>query len=279
MLPDRNIQSISEIICQDLDQQVDRYIRSGYRMAMILPSDAPREVLMTRDSEFVKLKSKNRQRLGNVEWVTGRAGMKYRDLIPDRLGGKLIASHIRIVNGGELPDSVHYHKIDFQVIYCLKGSINVVYEGQGPPFWLRPGDCILQPPEIRHRVLNAEAGSEVIEITSPAEHETWFDHDLELPTSASTPGRIFGTQQFLLHRDDEESWESITEDKMLFTETNIGNAGRNAPFVSTLRSSDAKEEVVIVADSGKLDLTILIGGRGLRLQTAVNQQLDRNTTS
>ena len=33
------------------------------------------------------------------EWVVGRAGMEYRDLIPGRLGGRLIASHIRITRG------------------------------------------------------------------------------------------------------------------------------------------------------------------------------------
>ena len=33
-------------------------------------------------------------------WVIGRAGMQYRDLIPSRLGGSIIASHIRIPDGG-----------------------------------------------------------------------------------------------------------------------------------------------------------------------------------
>ena len=32
-------------------------------------------------------------------WVIGRAGMHYRDLIPGRLGGSIIASHIRIPEG------------------------------------------------------------------------------------------------------------------------------------------------------------------------------------
>ena len=36
-------------------------------------------------------------------WVIGRAGMNYRDLVPDRLGGAMIASHIRIPDGGPVP--------------------------------------------------------------------------------------------------------------------------------------------------------------------------------
>ncbi|MDN5788903.1 MAG: cupin, partial [Pseudorhodobacter sp.] len=37
-------------------------------------------------------------------WVIGRAGMQYRDLVPSRLGGAIIASHIRIPDGGPVPD-------------------------------------------------------------------------------------------------------------------------------------------------------------------------------
>ena len=38
----------------------------------------------------------------------GRAGMLYRDLIPGRLGGRYIASHIVIAEGGPVADWVHY---------------------------------------------------------------------------------------------------------------------------------------------------------------------------
>ncbi len=40
-------------------------------------------------------------------WVIGRAGMEYRDLVPSRLGGAMIASHIRVPDG-PVPDMVHY---------------------------------------------------------------------------------------------------------------------------------------------------------------------------
>ena len=86
-------------------------------------------------------------------WGIGRAGMHYRDLIPDRLGGRYIASHIRILKGGPVPDYVHHHHILFQLIYCYKGWVRVVYEDQGVPFLMHPGDCVLQPPHIRHQVL------------------------------------------------------------------------------------------------------------------------------
>jgi catechol 2,3-dioxygenase-like lactoylglutathione lyase family enzyme len=51
----------------------------------------------------------------------GRAGMIYRDLIPGRLGGRFIASHIAIPQGGPVADWVHYHLIRFQMIFCRRG--------------------------------------------------------------------------------------------------------------------------------------------------------------
>ena len=44
----------------------------------------------------------------------GRAGLLYRDLLPDRLGGRVIASHIRVESEGPIPDYVHFHRVAFQ---------------------------------------------------------------------------------------------------------------------------------------------------------------------
>ncbi len=62
--------------------------------------------------------------------------MHYRDLIPSRLGGSIIASHIRIPDGGPVPDMVHFHKVGFQLIFCYRGWVDVVYEDQGGPIRL-----------------------------------------------------------------------------------------------------------------------------------------------
>ena len=68
---------------------------------------------------------------GGSDWHTGRVDMQYHDLIPDRHGGRFIVSHIRIPEGGPVPDYVHHHKIHFQMIFCYKGWVKVVYEDQG----------------------------------------------------------------------------------------------------------------------------------------------------
>ncbi len=130
-------------------------------------------------------------------WVIGRAGMHYRDLIPTRLGGAMIASHIRIPDGGPVPDMVHFHKVGFQLIFCIKGWVDVVYEDQGGPIRLNAGDCFIQPPEIRHRVLTASDGIEVIEIGVPADHVTEIEHEMNLPTPYFRPDREWQGQRFV----------------------------------------------------------------------------------
>ncbi|MFM8856093.1 MAG: cupin domain-containing protein [Actinomycetota bacterium] len=133
-------------------------------------------------------------------WHTGRAGMNYRDLVPDRQGGAVIASHIRIPGAGPVSDYVHFHDIAFQLIFCRRGQVTVVYEDQGEPFVLTAGDCVTQPPRIRHRVLESSDDLEVIEIGYPAEHITRADPSISLPTATFDPSRSWDGQTFVRHR-------------------------------------------------------------------------------
>ncbi len=136
----------------------------------------------------------------------GRAGMIYRDLIPSRLGGAVVASHIAIPDGGPVADWVHFHKVRFQMIFCRRGWVRLVYEDQGEPFILAAGDCVLQPPRIRHRVLESSENLEVVELGCPALHETLADHDMELPNGRLDPDRDFSGQVFLRHVAAETPW-------------------------------------------------------------------------
>ncbi len=168
-------------------------------------------------------------------WGVGRAGMLYRDLIPDRLGGALIASHIRIPDGGPVPDQVHFHKIGFQLIFCHRGWVRVVYEDQGPPFVLEAGDCVIQPPEIRHRVLEASDGLEVVEVGTPAEHMTRMDHAMELPTPRLRPERDFAGTRFVRHRLAVAKWTAFRIPGFEHRETGIGAATGGIAGVSVAR--------------------------------------------
>jgi catechol 2,3-dioxygenase-like lactoylglutathione lyase family enzyme len=156
----------------------------------------------------------------------GRAGMLYRDLIPSRLGGRYIASHIALPHGGPVADWVHFHKIAVQMIFCRRGWARLVYQDQGEPFLFEAGDCVLQPPLIRHRVLETSAGFEVVEVSSPALHETLADHDLPLPNGGLNPARNFSGQRFHHGVASETSWTPKTGVEARETGLAQASAGR-----------------------------------------------------
>lgn len=171
----------------------------------------------------------------DTQWGVGRAGMRYRDLLPERHGGAFIASHFRILDGGPVPDYVHFHKFRFQTIFCRKGWVRVVYEGQGDPFVMYAGDCVLQPPENRHRVLESSAGAEVVELGTPAEHITMADHNLALPTPELYPQRDFSSQRFVRHVAAEATWSPWRMDGFEMRDTGIAAATAGLAGVRVLR--------------------------------------------
>ncbi len=190
----------------------------------------PDIILPPEKQSFVLTKLTN-----DSDWVVGRAGMRYRDLIPDRQGGRFIASHIQIPDGGPVPDYVHFHRIRFQLIFCYKGWVKVVYEDQGEPFILEAGDCVLQPPLIRHRVLESSAALEVIEIGCPAEHETFADSSMVLPTAEINPERDFSGQKFVRHIAKNAVWKDWRIDGFESRDSGIGNATAGLAGVNVVR--------------------------------------------
>ncbi|MEL6549961.1 MAG: cupin domain-containing protein [Pseudomonadota bacterium] len=204
---------------------------SGTRVE-IAPLAAP-VVMPATQHDFVV-----RRLADQAPWVIGRAGMQYRDLIPSRLGGSIIASHIRIPDGGPVPDMVHYHSIGFQLIFCYRGWVDLVYEDQGEPFRLHAGNCVIQPPEIRHRVLYASDNIEVIEIGVPAEHVTTIDHEMELPTAALRPERDWDGQRFVHHRAEGAAWQPFRLPGYESRDTTIADHTGGVAHVHVVRRGD-----------------------------------------
>jgi hypothetical protein len=95
---------------------------------------------------------------------------------------------------------------------------------------------VLQPPGIRHRVLEASAGLEVIEIGSPAEHATHADHALSLPTAAHRPERAFGGQRFVRHVARDAPWQHGPAPGFEFRDTGIAAATRCLADVRVVRA-------------------------------------------
>lgn len=213
-----------ERVCADLNAAIAQAEGEGYRLDIIYPADDPHDAILSGPGGQLRLTTNPGAPRPSDELPpfqseftltgaddaggAGRAGMLYRDLIPSRLGGRYIASHIRIPGGGPVADWVHYHRIGFQMIAVRSGWVRVVYQDQGEPFVMRAGDVVLQPPGIRHRVLESGDDLEVIEIGAPALHETFADHDMVLPTGTVDAQRQFGGQHFLRHIAADTPWAS-----------------------------------------------------------------------
>ena len=205
-------------------------------------------------------------RAADAEWGTGRAGMLYRDLIPGRQGGRFIASHIRIPQGGPVPDYEHYHRVRFQLIYARRGWVRVVYEDQGPPFVMHAGDCVLQPPQIRHRVLESSPGLEVIELGCPAEHETRADLELALPNPAVQRERVFGGQRFVHHRAADAAWKPWRISGFEARDTGIAAATGGLASVQVARSAGPAEPEPFEHGAELLFWFVLAGRLALRCE-------------
>lgn len=111
----------------------------------------------------------------DAEFKTGlRAYAAYRDLLTDKATGGAVLSHVIRLIGKCDPKVVsipHYHGVQFQMIYMLKGWMIGEYEGQGRVKMIA-GSCWIQPPGIRHQVIDYSDGCEMIEIILPANFDT-----------------------------------------------------------------------------------------------------------
>lgn len=191
-------------------------------------------------------------------WVIGRAGMHYRDLVPDRLGGAVIASHIRIPDGGPVPDMVHYHKVGFQLIFCVNGWVDVLYEDQGGLRRLTPGDCFIQPPEIRHRVVESSDDCQVVEIGVPAEHVTEIDHDMTLPTPHLRPDREWQGQRFVHNLAKDADWQPAHLPGFIARDTTINANTKGVAGVQVLRRGDGA--TAWTSHDADIHFTFVMGG-------------------
>jgi hypothetical protein len=102
-----------------------------------------------------------------------RSYAKYRDLgIAAATNGLAVAHVIKMVPPCDpaVVSKRHYHDVDFQMIYVLKGWIKGEYDGEVAT--MREGSCWLQPPKIKHTVLDYSPDCELLEIILPADFAT-----------------------------------------------------------------------------------------------------------
>jgi hypothetical protein len=99
---------------------------------------------------------------------------KYRDLGLSRATHGMVQAHvIRLLPPfrREEVSKRHYHDVEFQMVYVLKGWIETELKGQGA-IVMKEGSCWIQPSGIEHAVLGYSDNCEVLEIVLPADFKT-----------------------------------------------------------------------------------------------------------
>jgi hypothetical protein len=103
-----------------------------------------------------------------------RTYAQYRDLGLAPATGGIVQAHVIRFIPPFRPEQVstpHFHDVDFQMIYVLKGWLKSEFEGEGAHTF-HAGSCWIQPPRIKHTVLGYSDDCEVLEIVLPADFET-----------------------------------------------------------------------------------------------------------
>ncbi len=98
----------------------------------------------------------------------------YRDLgIAPATGGMVQAHVIRMTKPFSADEVAipHYHDVEFQMVFVLKGWFSSEFEGQGVHTF-HAGSCWIQPPKIKHTVMGYSDDCELLEIVLPADFET-----------------------------------------------------------------------------------------------------------
>jgi hypothetical protein len=103
-----------------------------------------------------------------------RAYAQYRDLgVAEASQGLARAHVIRLIgpcNPAEV-SKLHFHDVDFQMVYVLKGWVKTYMEGQGETL-MKEGSSWTQPPRIKHLIMDYSDDVELLEIILPAEFKT-----------------------------------------------------------------------------------------------------------
>jgi mannose-6-phosphate isomerase-like protein (cupin superfamily) len=103
-----------------------------------------------------------------------RAYAHYRDLgVAAASNGVAQAHVIRLIgpcNPAEV-SKLHFHDVEFQMVYVLKGWIKTYLEGQGETL-MKAGSAWTQPPRVKHLIMDYSDDVELLEVILPAEFKT-----------------------------------------------------------------------------------------------------------
>ena len=135
------------------------------------PAAKPKPVKKARPKQTIAI-SHHREEDFKADGL--RTYAKYRDLgIADATHG-LAQAHVIRLQGPCNPAEVsklHYHDVEFQMVYVLKGWVKTYMEGQGETL-MKEGSAWTQPPRTKHLIMDYSDDVELLEVILPAEFKT-----------------------------------------------------------------------------------------------------------
>jgi uncharacterized cupin superfamily protein len=144
-------------------------------------SNARKPIKAKRASPVAKAKARPKQRIAishhreeDFKADGLRTYAQYRDLgIAEASHGLAQAHVIRLIgpcNPAEV-SKLHFHDVEFQMVYVLKGWVKTYMEGQGETL-MKEGSAWTQPPRIKHLIMDYSDDVELLEVILPAEFKT-----------------------------------------------------------------------------------------------------------
>jgi mannose-6-phosphate isomerase-like protein (cupin superfamily) len=103
-----------------------------------------------------------------------RTYAKYRDLgVVEASSGVARAHVIRLIGpcDPEVVSKLHFHDVDFQMVYVLKGWVKTYLEGVGETTF-QSGSSWTQPPRVKHLIMDYSDDVELLEVIMPADFKT-----------------------------------------------------------------------------------------------------------
>ena len=103
-----------------------------------------------------------------------RSYAQYRDLgVAEASSGAARAHVIRLIGpcDPEVVSKLHFHDVEFQMVYVLKGWVKTYLEGIGETTFSE-GSSWTQPPRVKHLIMDYSDDVELLEVILPADFKT-----------------------------------------------------------------------------------------------------------
>jgi mannose-6-phosphate isomerase-like protein (cupin superfamily) len=122
-------------------------------------------------------------------------------------------------------------------------------------------------------VLECSDGFEVVEIGCPAEHETFADLEMTLPTGVTNPERDFRGQRFCRHDADKATWHPFRLDGFDYRDIGIADATDGLAGARVARLSGTPSEKPVRHDAEFLFWFVLEGTFTLKCEAREDEPL------